>query len=258
MAVKELNQLKELFETFDKPTQNDYSDLIDTLSTTLGVRAIAVPGVGNVWDDFNTSTVLNYEQRELIVVYHNDVIYLFNAALGVYGLTHAPVVQSNFVPIAKNPDSIFGDMNKIVYDIDDSGVVDDSELVNGLTVETAVPVGALFTDTVYNHPTGDGNEHVPSNAAANPGDILTSGAVAGDYIWQAIPPGITSHLALTSIGVKTHAEIDTHINVVETTGIFEVNDYPGNSIRSMEALYQSEYDLIVTPDPTTLYIIVPL
>jgi len=42
-----------------------------------------------------------------------------------------------------------GDMKKLVYDVDISGVVDDSEKVNGLTVETNVPIGALFTDTTY-------------------------------------------------------------------------------------------------------------
>jgi len=42
-----------------------------------------------------------------------------------------------------------GDMRKAIYDRNNSGVVDDSELVNGLTVETAVPTNAVFTDTVY-------------------------------------------------------------------------------------------------------------
>ena len=40
-------------------------------------------------------------------------------------------------------------LTKAVYDTNDNGIVDDSELVNGLTVETAVPSGALFTDTTY-------------------------------------------------------------------------------------------------------------
>ena len=47
-----------------------------------------------------------------------------------------------------------GDMLRLTYDTDNSGVVDDSQLVNGLTVETAVPAGALFTDTTYS--VGDG------------------------------------------------------------------------------------------------------
>ncbi len=42
-----------------------------------------------------------------------------------------------------------GDMLRSVYDTNNSGVVDNSELVNGLTVLTAVPSGALFTDTTY-------------------------------------------------------------------------------------------------------------
>jgi hypothetical protein len=45
-----------------------------------------------------------------------------------------------------------GDMTKAVYDINNNGIVDDSEKVNGLTVETAVPSGALFTDTIYTLP----------------------------------------------------------------------------------------------------------
>ncbi len=40
-----------------------------------------------------------------------------------------------------------GDMLEAIYDTDGDDIVDDSQLVNGLTVETAVPVGAVFTDT---------------------------------------------------------------------------------------------------------------
>lgn len=42
-----------------------------------------------------------------------------------------------------------GDMLKSVYDTTNNGIVDNSEKVNGLTVLTAVPSGALFTDTIY-------------------------------------------------------------------------------------------------------------
>lgn len=43
-----------------------------------------------------------------------------------------------------------GDMSKSTYDTGNTGVVDNAEKVNNLTVETAVPPGALFTDTIYN------------------------------------------------------------------------------------------------------------
>ena len=54
------------------------------------------------------------------------------------------------VPLAQLPEigSGSGDMLKSVYDTNDSGIVDNAEKVNGLTVQTAVPVDALFTDTV--------------------------------------------------------------------------------------------------------------
>lgn len=41
-----------------------------------------------------------------------------------------------------------GGMTKVVYDTNDNGIVDNAEQVNGLTVETAVPSSALFTDTI--------------------------------------------------------------------------------------------------------------
>ena len=46
-----------------------------------------------------------------------------------------------------------GDMLKSIYDTTGNSIVDNSELVNGLTVETAVPAGALFTDTLYDDST---------------------------------------------------------------------------------------------------------
>lgn len=42
-----------------------------------------------------------------------------------------------------------GDMLKSIYDINNTGIVDNSELVNGLSVLSSVPSGALFTDTVF-------------------------------------------------------------------------------------------------------------
>ena len=54
--------------------------------------------------------------------------------------------------IVTNGISTAGDMQKSVYDTNNSGVVDNAEKVNGLTVQTAVPTGAVFTDTIYTHP----------------------------------------------------------------------------------------------------------
>ncbi|MDD5213564.1 MAG: tail fiber domain-containing protein [Candidatus Gracilibacteria bacterium] len=45
---------------------------------------------------------------------------------------------------------------------------------------------AADNDTIYTHPTGDGNLHVPATSTTNNGKVLTAGATAGSLSWQAI------------------------------------------------------------------------
>jgi len=58
------------------------------------------------------------------------------------------------VPLTQLPEigTGSGDMLKSIYDTNQNGIVDNAEKVNGLTVETAVPINAVFTDTVYTPP----------------------------------------------------------------------------------------------------------
>ena len=63
-----------------------------------------------------------------------------------------------------------GDMLKSTYDKNSNGIVDNSEKVNGHTVESNVPVNAKFTDTIYTHPITSGNKHIPSGGSS--GQIL--------------------------------------------------------------------------------------
>ncbi len=112
-------------------------------------------------------------------------------------------------------------MTKTVYDTNANGVVDNSEKVNGLTVNTAVPVGALFTDTVYNDTaiqadvdskmvkdnavlTGSFTEEVYawSDATLNPahGTIQTK-TVTGDEAWvDSVTDGQSLLVHLTNGG----------------------------------------------------------
>ncbi len=60
-----------------------------------------------------------------------------------------------------------GDMAKTVYDTNNTGVVDDAELVNGLTVETAVPANAIFAPIMQNIPQiAGGSANVTDNENA--------------------------------------------------------------------------------------------
>jgi len=77
-----------------------------------------------------------------------------NYTTQVTGVDYNPLIldDTNLGLIVKaklNELNITGDMQKSIYDTNNSGIVDNAELVNGLSVETAVPLDAVFTDTVY-------------------------------------------------------------------------------------------------------------
>lgn len=88
-----------------------------------------------------------------------------------------------------------GDMLKNVYDINNNGIVDNAEKVNGLTVLTAVPANAKFTDTTYGVVSTTANGLAPKL----PGN--TTSYLRGDGAWATIdvPSGAVS-------GVKGNAE----------------------------------------------------
>ena len=89
-----------------------------------------------------------------------------------------------------------GDMLKSVYDINNNGIVDNTALVNGLTVETAVPSGAIFTDTTYSV-FSTGNEGlVPARVGS-----VTTKYLREDGTW--VVPTNTTYTAVTKANLDT-------------------------------------------------------
>ena len=88
-----------------------------------------------------------------------------------------------FASLTSRPTTIAG------YGITDGIVTTDARLSDARTATltgnllTAVPSGAVFTDTVYTHPSGDGNLHVIATSTTNNGKVLTAGATAGSLTW---------------------------------------------------------------------------
>ena len=76
----------------------------------------------------------------------------------------------------------------------------DANTVNGYTVNTDVPAGAKFTDTVYSHPTNAGNKHIPAGGAS--GQILR---------WSASGTAVWGDEKDSSVEEATTAEIDAII-----------------------------------------------
>ena len=98
----------------------------------------------------------------------------------------------------------FGDMKKSTYDSTGNGIVDDAEKVNGLTVQTAVPLNAVFTDTVYTP---------PSTYSA---DIITDGTT--NKVFTATLKTKLDGVETGATADQTASEILTSIKSVDGTG----------------------------------------
>ena len=99
-----------------------------------------------------------------------------------------------------------GDMLKTTYDTNSSGVVDNAEKVNGLTVLTAVPSGAVFTDTLT---TVNGKTGAIAKA-----DIVAMGIPAQDTTYSNATTGVAG---LESTADKAKLDAITGINTGDET-----------------------------------------
>ena len=54
------------------------------------------------------------------------------------------------------------------------------------SLNKTVPADALFTDTIYTHPTTDGNKHVPATSDDSDGKVLVAGDSAGSFGWKTL------------------------------------------------------------------------
>jgi hypothetical protein len=76
------------------------------------------------------------------------------------------------------------------------GISAGADVVTSSTTNGNIKINNVET-TVYTHPAGDGNLHVPVTSTTNSGKVLTAGATAGSLSWTTIP--------VTSVAGKTGA-----------------------------------------------------
>jgi len=79
--------------------------------------------------------------------------------------------------------------------VTDASAVQKSDIVN---------LGIPGQDTIYVHPTGDGNLHVPATSTNNNGKVLKAGATAGSIAWGT--------LTAADVGAATTSDISSAIN----------------------------------------------
>lgn len=93
-----------------------------------------------------------------------------------------------------------------------NGTATNASKVNNHTVNSDVPSGAKFTDTVYTHPTTSGNKHIPSGGSA--GQILRWSA-DGTAVWGADNNTTYNDATTSAHGLMTAAMV-TKLNGIAT------------------------------------------
>lgn len=225
MAILKLDFLKTLFETYDKPTEQDFADLIDTLSTTIDIVPYKVSGTGDVWTAVNFSVKIEHDQKQLTVVYHAGKTYLFDAPLGVYGSGGIQTNESNYVDLVS---SQFTDtqVTDIIESITSPVTVESStsitQLEKGLYTEAIYTATVDHTDVIINS--------IKLNGVVQP--VTTGITVVSDT--RNIKETITYTLVIDYVRLEV-PEIYTDVRTItayapQYAGASATTDYDGSSI----------------------------
>lgn len=76
--------------------------------------------------------------------------------------------------------------------------------------------------SVYSHPTGDGNLHVPANSTNSLGKVLTAGATAGLYTWETpAASGVSKWTEFTGFTTAPGPGSYIYLNDADSSGIFK-------------------------------------
>ena len=104
------------------------------------IETVGAGGLSTKFDfEQPTSTGIRIKFKHPVGASASTVYYAPLSVNGVFADSNASIT----IPVGT------GDMLKSIYDTTGNNIVDNAEKVNGLTVLTAVPAGALFTDTIY-------------------------------------------------------------------------------------------------------------
>lgn len=146
------------------------SDIGTAVKAKLDLKVDKVSGKQLSTEDYSTS-----EKAKLLGI---EVGAQVNTVTSVAGRTNAVVLTKADVGLGSVDNT--SDASKPVSTATQAAL---NAKVNNTQVLTDVPAGAVFTDTVYVHPTTDGSLHVPATSTTNNGKVLTAGATAGSLSW---------------------------------------------------------------------------
>lgn len=200
-----------IYSESDKPTSTEIGAISSSGGTYTGWLEGGTNNVGLQWtvDDGTVYRVKAYKPTNNFQITSKTTNGAETSVMNISGVntsfggpvsvSNAPTSDNHVVNKKYVDDAMAsagtGDMLKNVYDTNNNGIVDNAEKVNGLTVQTAVPANAKFTDTTYGVVSTSANGLAPKL----PGN--TTSYLRGDGTWATIsvPSGAVS-------GVKGNAE----------------------------------------------------
>ena len=130
-----------------------------------------------------------------------------DAVASVQGKTGAVVLAANEVGALATPTGTHT-VNTVLV----AGATSGTSKHSGFTLGKSVPSNAVFTDTVYTHPTNDGNLHIPATGTTNNGKALIAGATAGSAAWKTLTSS-----DISGLGAALNAKLDATANAVSAT-----------------------------------------
>lgn len=134
-------------------------------------------------------------------------------------------------------DTVYTLPASVVHDTEPSALhATDALRISGTTLSLYKGDGTFESvttqDTIYTHPTTDGNLHVPATGTTSDGKVLTAGPTAGSFSWQTPASGVTDHTLLSNIGTNTHDQIDTALTRLANTSGTNTGDETTATIKT--------------------------
>lgn len=130
-----------------------------------------------------------------------------DAVASVQGKTGAVILNASEVGALATPTGTHAEDKVLV-----AGASAGTSKYSPHTISKSVPADALFTDTVYTHPTNDGDLHVPATGTTSNGKVLVAGSTVGSAAWRAL---VTSDIGGLSTALA--AKLDATANAVSAS-----------------------------------------
>ena len=184
MANKKISELTELTSVAD----DDYIAIVDaSTGTTKKATVNLLPDNDTIYTHPTTHSISEVSGLQTALDGKTTQVYVDTAVAGIVDTAPATLDTLNELAAALGDDANYASTITSAL----AGKVDDGQVL------TDVPSGALFTDTIYSHPSGDGNLHVPATSTTNDGKILTAGSTAGSIAWQDAPVSLPAQSSTT-------------------------------------------------------------